>query len=222
MPAQRLDNTPITVRRFDVAAQDSGDIPEFVRHIGLAQRHQQGVTRKNAALTLIHMGPPLSKHALALEIDATATAALTANETMQIRAFIDELQLEYAAQEARGFRQYVIHPHATEPDRQFPFRRFNCAGFVVEAYRDAGIELVQLDDGSLPRVSLETLKRAYPDQAKSLERKKLRATLGLDGDGPWPVLLAGYVINAMARLAPLIRNVPFVPSIGDEFFPPRS
>jgi hypothetical protein len=223
MPAERLRDALIPVRQFDVGGQDSDDVDDFVRHVGLALQPHGGLTQGSSAVRLAHMGPPLSidGDGDADPIQTIATTELTADEILQIQVFIDELSSEYQAESARPRRQYIICPHAVDPDEQFPFRRFNCAGFAVEAYRDAGIELVQLNEASLPTVSLATLKHAYPDHASRLDNAPLREAYGLKGDGPWPVLLAGYVINAMARDVAAIRDVPYSPSPGDEFFPPQ-
>lgn len=222
MPAERLQDAPITIRKFDVAGQDSKDVAAFVRHVGLAMRHQDGLTRESD-VRLVHMGPPLTQddEGGASPVHTVATAELTADELLQIQVFVDELISEYKAEEARPNRQYIICPHATEPDEEFPFRRFSCAGFAVEAYRDADIELLNLGETSLPLVSLEMLKQAYPDLAGALDKERLRTAYGLSGDGPWHVPLAGYVINAMARDPKTIREVPYTANAGDEYFPAR-
>jgi hypothetical protein len=44
---------------------------------------------------------------------------------------------------------------------------------------------------------------------------------GIPGEGPWPVVLAGYVINALVRPEEEIRRVPHTARLGDEFFPSR-
>lgn len=223
MPAKRLQGDPIPIRQFDVGGQDSDDVIEFVRHVGLALQQNQSLTHESPVVRLAHMGPPLALDGEgdADPVQTIATAELTADEILQIQVFIDELSAEYEAEEARPRRQYIIRPHAADPDEEFPFRRFNCAGFVVEAYRDAGIDLVALDDASLPTVSLDTLKQTYSDQARRLDNPALRQAYGLTGDGPWPVLLAGHIINAMARDTEVIRQTPYTASTGDEFFPPR-
>lgn len=151
----------------------------------------------------------------AFPLQTVATAELTADEILQIQVFSDELWLEYEAENARPERQYIICPHASDPDEQFRFRRFNCAGFAVEADRVAGIDLVHFDEKSLPTVSVTTLIQAYPKHARRLDNRVLREAYGRCGDGPWPVLLAGYVINAMARETTAIRESPYRARVGD-------
>jgi hypothetical protein len=43
-------------------------------------------------------------------------------------------------------------------------------------------------------------------------------SLGLSGSGPWPVLLCGYLFHALSRSAGAIRESPYAPIAGDQFF----
>lgn len=150
-------------------------------------------------------------------------AGLTTDEIQQMRVFIERLDSEYEANRITGKpgRQYVIHPHVRETDDRCSFRRFNCAEFVIEAYRYAGIDVVVTDPEQLPGVELDTIVRAYPDHRDSLNNSRFRARLGLEGDEPWPVVLAGYVLNALNRSVEDIRSGRYAPKDGDEFFPSR-
>jgi len=223
MPAQRLKNQPVTVRKYDVAAQDSASTRCFVGHVGLAPE-QRSHLRWNDEIGSVHMKPPLQRSQSGFAVHAVGTAGLTSDEIRQIDVFVDELEDEYEADKRRHLRQYVIHPH-TEPvlatDGTIICRRFSCAGFVIEAYRDAGIMLLSTTVDDLPSVSLDTLKRAYHDFRERLDRPDERKRYGLSGDGPWPVLLAGYVLNAFDRSENEIRATPYKPRSGDEFFPSK-
>ena len=163
---------------------------------------------------MVHMGPPLTQEDERTPIHAIGSAGLTAGQIRQIGVFVDEQMAEYEAEKLRKHKQYVICPHVKEPDSECSCRRFNCAGFVVEAYRDAGIDLVTTDADSLQPVSLETLSHAFPDMARYLRSPRLRVKYGLNGNVPWPVLLAGYVITAMQRPTEQIRETPYVPKSG--------
>ncbi len=221
MPAQRLSSHPVTVRKYDVAGQDSEREPYFVRHVGLSDEERDNV-RANTDLSLVHMGPPLERRKSGTPIHAVGTAGLTAGQIRQMGVFVDEHISEYKAEKIRKHRQYVIHPHVREPDADVSCRRFSCVGFVVEAYRDAGIELLVTEPTSLPHVTLDTLANAYPEQASRLRKPALRSLLGLEGDGPWPAVLAGYVLNALNRTVHEIRRGPYIAASGDEFFPAHS
>ena len=173
---------------------------------------------------MVHMGPPLrvDTQDAASRIQVRGTASLTTEERLQISVFVDELTSEREAEAARNSPRYIVCPHAICPDERIPYWRFSCAGFTIEAYRDAGIDLLDTRDTALPFASIEMLCTAYPDQARNLNHERMRSILGLIGQGPWPVVLAGYVVNALARDADSIRKSPYVAVKGDEFFPPRA
>jgi hypothetical protein len=169
---------------------------------------------------MLHMGPPLERKEGGVPIHARGTADLKVGEMRQIGVFVDEHLSEYEAENVRGRQQYIIMPHCREPDAGCSVRRFNCAGFVIEAYRYAGVDLVVTDTDSLPTISLETLSQAYPAAARILTNGNRRRQLGLEGDGPWPVVLAGYVMNALNRPADDIRHQPYQPQPKNEYFAP--
>ena len=73
----------------------------------------------------------------------------------------------------------------------------------------------------LPLVGLDALKAQYPRFARFLDRPDVRDELGIGGDGPWPVVLAGYILNGLARPEREIRTTPYLARPGDEYFPAR-
>lgn len=75
------------------------------------------------------------------------------------------------------------------------------------------------DQDQLPPVSLQLLDAAYPGVEA---RPDLRARYKLGGDGPWNVVLAGYVLNALDRPVDAIRREPYQPVPGDGFFPRKN
>ncbi|GAB4187107.1 MAG: hypothetical protein Kow00105_01680 [Phycisphaeraceae bacterium] len=164
------------------------------------------------------MGPPLERNHN-LEVHVYAYAKLDDDELKQIELFIDEHNNEQEAQKLREFDSYIVHPHTKlSPDGSY--RLFSCAGFVLEAYREAGIDLIDMT-GVLPSVDLQILKVAYPEIQNSRSRLRISVLekLGLRGNGPWPVLLPGYIFHSMARAEDVIRSTPYRPTIGDEEFP---
>jgi hypothetical protein len=220
MPAKRLDAVPVDLRRYDVVGQDSADVLSLVRHVALCASEQTQVSTAACEVRLTHMIPPFRVNDETDEVHVAGWALLSADEMMQIQVFVDELDLEYRAQARRSVFQYVILPHFREPTEDVPLRRFNCAGLAIEAYKYAGIDLVRIDE-TLPRVSLDSLKEAYPDHADTLDSKRLREALGLNEseDNSWPVVMAGYVINSLNRPLDEIRQSPYTPKSGDKFFP---
>ncbi len=231
MPAWRLDKTTRQVRKFDVGASD-GVEAHFVRHVLLCDVDDPAsVNGDSGAIQSVHMGPPLKESTA--QIDVLGTAELDADgvgkgERRQIKTFIDDRWLERGAQKTRLEKmnrlqqlkaEYVIHPSAREPDSNYPLWRFNCSGFVLHAYLEANIELI--DEEQVPSVALGFLKDAFPWARKRLEDPEFRKEMGIDTGEQWPVVMAGYVINSLNRPSNVIRQAPYVPRSGDRYFPAR-
>jgi hypothetical protein len=225
MPAERIGSTPVAIRRFDVVGQDaSSGEADFVGHIALAAEDRLQIVGPSV-VHVSHVRPPLEQ-AGACIASSVGSCGLTVDEQLQIALFCDELESEYQAAQATGMReQYVICPHVQNiqrEDRTVVYRRFSCVGFALEAYREAGIDIVRTNPARLPLIGLDLLKTQYPRFARLLDVPAVREDFGIGGDGPWPVVLAGYVLNALARPNTEIRLTPYRPSAGDECFPPRS
>ena len=222
MPAFRLSEQPVSVGKYDVFGQESGSVRHFVRHVGLCGEERNG-HRANDAVALVHMGPPLSRDDG--KVQSVGSAGLTVDEINEIGVFVDERSLEYEASRRRDPKQqYVVHPHAkpvTSADGTVVCTRFSCAGFVIEAYNAVEILLISDDEDALPKSDVEILVNAYPDLERYL-RSPARKVVGLEGDGPWPVVLAGYVINSLRRSMEEIRREPYPPKPGDAYFPANS
>jgi hypothetical protein len=93
------------------------------------------------------------------------------------------------------------------------YRRYSCAGFVLDAHLQVEIELVETDEASLPEVGRDEIGAAYPELARMDDQR--RTWLGIPGDGPWRVLLAGYVLHALNRPTDKIRSEPYRARPGD-------
>jgi hypothetical protein len=229
MPAWRLNDVPVPAQKLDVAARDSESVVEFIGHVGLLNDGPKELKKDKVAaqVPLVHMIPPFTDNRHLWEVHAIGTASLTPDEVLQIKTLCQHRLLEYEAHKARRENQYVIRPPVKRPDGDHPYYRYSCAGFVIEAYRWAGIELVVTRDEDLPKVSLDTLKDAYPFFAAKLDDPVERTKYGLEDLAPneqaegWPVVLAGYVMNALCPGAEDIRRAPYKPRSGDEFFPSR-
>jgi hypothetical protein len=222
MPAQRVGKNAVAIGRFDVVGQDAAATPEFIGHIALARERATNY-RVTEPLNVVHMRPPL-EHAGQCHAHCIGSVGLTADEEQQIAVFSDEIQSEYLAAQVNTRSQYVISPHVKEvrsDDGTVVCYRFSCAGFVIEAYHEAGIDVLTFADEDLPPVSLDALKTQYPRFAGLLDSDRMREELGIPGDGPWRVVLAGYVMNALDRPESAIRSLRYSPQPGDEFFPRR-
>jgi hypothetical protein len=221
MPSQRLNRDTIQVSKFDIAGCDSANGRFFIRHVGLFEHSHQSFNSDGSA-SLVHMGPPLESTSGAVKIQVVGTLPLSEDETRQIGAFIDDVQNEYEAAGLSGLSQYTIRhlvDAVRDNDGSVVYRKYSCVGFVVAAYSEAGIELLDRNEEELPPVSLETLLKAYPDQKNALENPRLRERFGLSGEASWPIMLAGYVFHSLNRAQSEIRSVPYTPKAGDELFP---
>lgn len=82
------------------------------------------------------------------------------------------------------------------------YRSFSCAGFVAAAYGD-GAGVVLVDEQRLPCVSLPLIEQVW-----GVFPPLLRARAGLQGGGPWPVLLPGYLVHAMQKSRSALPHAP--------------
>jgi len=221
MPAQRLTDEPVRLERFDVLGEDSESVPGFVCHVGLAIETKEALSL-GEQVSVWHMGPPLENPG-SMAANSLGSAVLTVDEANQIQLYLDEIEFEYDAAPRRPnwLQQYVVHPHVKPwcaKDGTPLWLRFSCAGLVIESYGDAGIDLVSQED--IEDMDAEVLDKAYPRFAPvtGLSPRR-REYLGIPGKGPWPVLLAGYVLHALDRTAEDIRLAPYQPTLNDATFP---
>lgn len=224
MPTHRVTQEPVCLRVYDAIGQDSERIPEFIRHVGLSTEQREQL-RCREAISMVHMAPPLQIETAPDCAHVVGSVPLTSDEIQQMSVFIDELRSEFEANDAREIHQYVIRPHVLpkrDSDGTTIYMRFNCAGFVIEAYRAAGIDLLHTFDDDIPMCSLQDLLLAYPDVSDHLQNAafRQREQINLPGEGPWPVVLPGYVLNALAREEEVLRTEgPYHAVPGDEYYP---
>lgn len=232
MPAQQIGNTAINIALYDVLGFDSQDRATFVGHVALATSTVAASQGTPASVRYAHMAPPLSRGRTSA--NCYGHVGLDERKLETINAFVRQLSSEYEAEKKRRNAtgtwddsakdqfeadQYTIRPHVRWPDRDRPYHQLSCAGFVQEAYDEAGITLVDADEANLPQCSLDTLKTTYAAFAEQLEDAVFRVQKGLDGDGPWLILLPGHLMNALDRARDEILATPFRATPGDECFP---
>ncbi len=226
MPSYRVMGASVSHSKYDVVGQDRRQ-PQFIAHVGLAAH--EAVSQVNA-VAIIDMGPPLhvAGELRSIAAHAIGSAELTDDELQKMRTFIDQhagehasmMQLSNVEVLRRAPEMYCICPHAEpfcEEDGRYVRMRFSCAGFALEAYRFARIRLLALD--ALPALDIDVLRTAYPAHVRLMEDGRISAaSLGLSGSGPWPVLLCGYLFHSLNRTADTIRESPYAPMAGDQFF----
>ena len=170
------------------------------------------------------MQPPLAYSPNGNTANTWGSATLQADEIQKIKLFADDLIGEYQVEGTNQYKQYALmprDPNEQSADGTTVTRQYSCATFVVAAYQFARIHFLKSRTSDLPPASLATLKSAYPDCATLLDRPRFRSEfLNLKDGGPWPVLLPGYVLNALNRPSEMIRSQPAYQAVpGDEYFP---
>jgi hypothetical protein len=218
VPSHRTNSPYVEVAAYDVIGE-VGDRPGFIRHAGLASSI---ATHDRESVAVADMAPPLRTPGY-MKADAIGTAALTDDEARKIKDFLDRHEGEHQSVQnlnPRKFPQvYCITPHSAplyEADGRYSRTRFSCAGFVFEAYRRAGIRL--LDEDRLPALGLDQIKQVYPDVSAILDRQSFRESMGLMGSGPWPIMLCGYLFHSLGREAAAVRADGYVAVAGDDVF----
>jgi len=186
----------------------------FVRHVALARGN--GTSHRDNA-SVYQMGPPLEISGR-VKVDVLATANLYEDERQRIKVFIERHAKEHLARRISKYRSYCICPHVKpelESDGTRIYTRFSCVGFVLEAYRFATIEPIELS--SIPAIDILTIAKAYPEILNASQ--KLKTEWGLDGNGPWRVVFSGYLIHGMNRDSDAIRSEKYAPRPSDAEFP---
>jgi hypothetical protein len=226
VPSYRVAGSTLSLSIFDVVGQDGGE-SGFIGHSGLAE---SAGSQNAARIFVLDMGPPLHGPGGSGQVRANVvgSAALTDDEVQKIKTFVNRHANEHLVFLQFGAtrlikaapQMYCVRPHASpfyEDDGRYARTRFSCAGFVFEAYKKARIQL--LDSDNLPMVNIAVIKLAYPEQVRLMEAGRISpGALGLEGSGPWPVLLCGYLFHALNRDADVIRHEPYAPSIADRHF----
>jgi len=223
--SHRVTESTLSLSRFEVVGQDGAE-SGFIGHAGLAE---SAGSHDAAGVPVLDMGPPLHGHDNAgkVRVDVVGSATLTDDEVQKIKTFVDRHANEHAVFSEISRNQliqmapqmYRVLPHASplyEDDGRYARTRFSCAGFVLEAYNRARIRLLDLN--AIPMVDMAIIAAAYP-QARLIDRGLISSEdLGLCGNGPWPVLLCGYLFHALDREADVIRREAYPPDDADRYF----
>ena len=214
MPAFVLADGSRTLSRYDVVGNYQVSGSRIVTHVGLLNSENQFIENE-ADVNAVHMKPPFIQGD-AIRAHLAGRIPLTNDEIKQISDWIERNADEYGACKASAHSQYIIHPAQEEVvDCNTGVRRYtrySCAGFVIDAYRVADVELLHTAAQALPEVDRGAIISAYDIDPKLLSR------FGLHGDGPWRIVLAGYILHALDRTADEIRRGPYHAQLGDESF----
>jgi hypothetical protein len=199
---------------FDVVG-NRGGVTNAITHVGLLAA--QGALSAGSNVLVLDMG-------LTLQIDPPATLAahvagtlsLTREEVKAIEEWIAELRTLVSR------CRYLAYPAAVEDRDQTNQRirgwKFSCAGFVVTAYKQAGIQLV-VQEPALPPLDLSTVREVWSHIARGRDPVRMKRHLegwGLKGDGPWNVLVPGYILHALNQTREVL---PYQPAASAITFP---
>jgi hypothetical protein len=201
--------------QFSIVGTHSNDVNGFVQHVSLLATECE--LKTSSEVPVWHMGPPIytsSSNSTGLtspkkcRADLIAQIPLTSDNRKSMLHW--KAKIEKEERPGKPFEQYVVAPSVlwvrSETGRRL-YRRFSCAGFVMSCYSSAGIVILN-KEASLPEVSVQDVELAYP-QFRRLEEapEQTRARvgfaglghLGIAGDGPWRIVLAGYLFHALRR-----------------------
>ena len=168
-------------------------------------------------VSVTHMKPPLKDGQA--EFQFWGSAELDANERRLIKDFVDSQRQAVLASEKRSrIEQYVIYQEDDDITPEDTLPRYSCATYVTSAYEQAAIELVV---GPLPLKNAEQLKSIYTDPQiqSAIDDPDKRHQLGIGNGTEWPIMMVGYLLNSLSRSPGEIRNNPYQPVEGDEYFP---
>ncbi len=214
MPAIDLTQGPHTLSRYNVVGQWAEDQTHFVIHVGMLDEDSRS-GEVGGKVSAVHMRPPLEQGD-AITVHVAGCVPLTNDEVEKISTWVKKISDEYPRSSAK---QYVIHPpwkDEYDPNTGVRrYRRYSCAGFVLDGHLQVDIQLLRLDDDALPEVDKQTIMSAYPDLS---QRPRLLSQFGLKGDGPWKVVLAWYIMHALNRSSDQIRQESYRAKEGDEQF----
>lgn len=230
MTSQRLSQRPVSVARFDAIGEDSHTAPwpNFVRHVGLAFRPANNVTA-GTQVDVVHMCPPFENPG-STAAHVVGSVPLSSDQENRLEMFLDNADGEFKALRKRVshkhwycYLSFVVRPHVkAEPQDNPEYHRYSCVGFVIEAYRSAGLGVIETDEARLPPVSRQTLQEAFELCDVVFDDSALASWLGLDRNERerWPVVLPSYVFHALNRPEVEIkRGYPVKPE--DDTFPSR-
>ena len=217
MPTIDLAEGPKTLSLLDVVGQRAEGETRFVRHVALLNEDNKLVEMGGEA-SVIHMGPPLEQRGK-IKVHVAGRVPLTTDEIKIISTWYKKIEDEYKEKGISKHKQYVIRPpwkDQFDPNRGTRrYRRYSCAGFVLDGHCQVNIELLDIDEDILPAIDRQTIISAYPEAERY---SGLLSYWGLEGNGPWKVVLAGYVLHALNRPTDEIRHEPYRAKEGDEQF----
>lgn len=224
------DSPSHQVDKWDVCAKKGSCQDEsgkwYVRHVGLSAG--QAVIQSTQSIPLVHVEPPLTESPC--EIHWAGSICLTADERNNIDLFIETQKPFTEITEIELVRDpskyYTIYPHLVEFEGNSQVV-YSCAGYVLEAYRSAGIILLEYESSKYPGTTLDELYSYDAQWKRLLANKKRRSALGLvevpqegteKSKQSWSIVLPGHILHSLKRCDSSIRKIPFRPKPEHAFY----
>lgn len=135
--------SPVAVQKFAIVGTYADNRP-FVRHSALLC--SQDSIGEEREVAVHHMGPPIEEFDKC-QCHVIGQVGLTNEEIEAIEDWIASVATQYCAIKVLPFQQYVIVPHmdwVMSEEGRMQRQRFSCVGYVIEAYRSAEVELLDL------------------------------------------------------------------------------
>ena len=197
--------------RFDVVGSRHEETG-IILHVGL----MAGEARlEMGRVVQVHdMGPPLN-----VEPPNTFPVAVHGSLplTREEREGIDEWLAEILP--LASSCKYLASPsarlHRDEITGQIAFWEFSCAGFVAMAY-ERGADVVLVKQSELPPLSADQAYALWGQGRRREVFARLASLFGLNGEGPWLVLVPGHIFHALQQGRSFL---PYRPSATDISFP---
>jgi hypothetical protein len=185
-----------------------------VRHAAVLRR--ESVLTYGQEAVVAHMAPPLGLDDLIPAHVLGRIDVLTRDEQDSLEAWLADLQTK-----KRIPHDYQIHPPYEAIYDPVTLilkrRRMSCVGFILLCYMEAlGLDLLDRTDGEFPRIDIATLQSCFPDLSLT---RRLLGRYGVTGNGPWPVVMPGYLMHALARFKSALRPTAYLPQTSDVEFP---
>lgn len=180
-------------RRFTIVGMHAKP-GRAVCHVGLLPRDQS--LRIGEEIGVYEMRPPVQvdpgpQQSNRMQADVLAWLDdLTAAEVEGMEAWVERIRV-HLRERTVGYRYQALPAYEeqlNEHGDRLLRRKFSCAGFVAQCYA-AGADIVLVDEAALPAVEGRLLEQVWA-------RREVWELVGLKGDGPWRVLLPGYLLHA--------------------------
>jgi hypothetical protein len=201
-----------TAGKYSVIGEEASNCGD-VRHVGLLAHDDD--LRRGKRVRVFDMGRHVDMNAtMCAHAVGYLEGRLTEDERDGIDAWLSQLRTYNV------LCDYWVKPasRADEPDPggRIQHRWFSCAGLVASVYEEGALVKLVVEEDVFPESSLKRIAEIWGRGFPADAFRRLMKRYGLDGEGPWRVLLPGYLLHALDKLRP---ELPYTPHEDDWQFP---